>query len=162
MLEVEKRGPALKNRLVGDAEMYKRPLDRESLRAADGVKYFRDTLRPHFHSVFLWRFINSHEQEEETSRWSSGLGVSVRCSVFACGVPDYGFSYSAPSGSTVDACRRQSTRLLEVFTRFIREVAGFLGGLDRLLHARWCTQTGGRCRSEVVDVGSEAALGQGC
>ena len=40
--------------------MYKRLLDREPRRAADGVKYFRDTLRPHFikeaQSVFLWRF----------------------------------------------------------------------------------------------------------
>ena len=48
------------NRLVGDAGMYKGLLDREFLRVADGVKYFRDTLRPHFikgaQSVFLWRF----------------------------------------------------------------------------------------------------------
>ena len=40
--------------------MYKGLLNRESLRAEDGVKYFRDTLRPHFikgaESVFLWRF----------------------------------------------------------------------------------------------------------
>ena len=46
--EAEKRGPALKNRLVGDAELHKGLLHRESLRAADGVKYFRDTLTPHF------------------------------------------------------------------------------------------------------------------
>ena len=60
VLEREKRGPALKNRLVGDAEMHKGLLDRESLRTADGVKYFRETLRPHFikgaQSVFLWKF----------------------------------------------------------------------------------------------------------
>ena len=53
-------GPALKNRRVGDADMYKGLLDRESLRAADGVKYFRDTLRHHCikgaQRVFLWRF----------------------------------------------------------------------------------------------------------
>ena len=49
VLEAEKRGSALKNRLVGDVDMYKGLLDRESLRAADGVKYFRDTLRPPFH-----------------------------------------------------------------------------------------------------------------
>ena len=59
VLEAEKRFPALKNRLVGDAEMYKGLIDREPLTAADGVKYFRDTLRPHFirgaQSVFLWR-----------------------------------------------------------------------------------------------------------
>ena len=77
--EAEKRGPAQKNRLVGDAEMYKGPLDHESLRAADGVKYFRDTLRPHFikraQSVFLWRFLSIQSRlEEETSRWSSASG----------------------------------------------------------------------------------------
>ena len=42
-LEAGKRGPALENRLVGDAAMYKGLLDRESLRAEDGVKYFKDT-----------------------------------------------------------------------------------------------------------------------
>ena len=46
VFEAEKRGPALKNRLVGDAELHKGLLNHESLRAADGVKYFRDTLRP--------------------------------------------------------------------------------------------------------------------
>ena len=60
MLEETKRGPALKNRLVGEAEMYKELLNRESLRATDGVKYFRNTLGPHFikgaQNVFLWRF----------------------------------------------------------------------------------------------------------
>ena len=48
VLEPEKRGPALKNRLVGDAGMHKGLLDREPLRAADGFKYFRNTLRSHF------------------------------------------------------------------------------------------------------------------
>ena len=47
------------HRIVGDAQMHRGLLDRESLRAEDGVKYFRDTLKPHFkgtQSVFLWRF----------------------------------------------------------------------------------------------------------
>ena len=39
VLEAEKRGPALWNRLVGDAEMYKGLVDREPLRAAGGGKY---------------------------------------------------------------------------------------------------------------------------
>ena len=56
VLEAERRGPALKSRLVGDAELYKGLLHRE----AHGVKYFRDTLRLPFNkgaqSVFLWRF----------------------------------------------------------------------------------------------------------
>ena len=60
MLEAGKRGPALRNRLVGGAEIHKGRLNWESLRAEDGVKYFRDTLRHHFiigaQSVFTWRF----------------------------------------------------------------------------------------------------------
>ena len=44
---------------VGDAKKFQGLLDRESLRSHEGVKYFRDTLRPHFikgaQSVFLWR-----------------------------------------------------------------------------------------------------------
>ena len=60
VLEAEKRGRALKNRLVRDAEMHKELLNRESLRAENGVKYFKDTLRLHFmkgtQSVFFWRF----------------------------------------------------------------------------------------------------------
>ena len=78
VLEGEKRGPALKNRLVGDAELYTGLLNREPLRAADGVKYFRDTLRPHFIKRTqsfdsFGDFINSLEREEDMSRWSSGL-----------------------------------------------------------------------------------------
>ena len=73
VLEAEKRGPALKNRLVGDAEMYKGLLDRESLRAADGAKYFRDTLRPHFikgaQSVFVpLEILSIHSSEKRKRR----------------------------------------------------------------------------------------------
>ena len=57
----EKVGPSLKNRLTGDAAVYKPLLDRDRLRdPANGLRYFKDTLRPHFvkgnQSVFLWRF----------------------------------------------------------------------------------------------------------
>ena len=48
-LEAEKRGPALRNRLEGDASQYKRLLDRELLRDPnEGVNYFKRFLRPHF------------------------------------------------------------------------------------------------------------------
>ena len=83
VLEAGKRGPAPKNRLVGDADMHKGLLNRESLRAEDGVKYFKDTLRPTsskelrvFSSGY---FTNLFEQEEETLRWSSG-SASSHCS----------------------------------------------------------------------------------
>ena len=61
VLEVTKGGPALKNRLISELQKsVKGLLNRESLRAEDGVKYFRDTLRPHYvkgaQNVFLWRF----------------------------------------------------------------------------------------------------------
>ena len=49
-LEPEKRGPALRNRLEGDASQYKRLLDRELLRDAnEGVNYFKRFLRSTFH-----------------------------------------------------------------------------------------------------------------
>ena len=42
VIKAEKRGPALKNRLVRNAELHERLLNRESLRDATGVKYIRD------------------------------------------------------------------------------------------------------------------------
>ena len=61
-LEPEKRGPALRNRLEGDAQQYKRLLDRELLRDPyEGVAYFKRFLRPHFikgaQNMFLYRFM---------------------------------------------------------------------------------------------------------
>ena len=61
-LEPEKRGPALRNRLEGGAQQYKKLLDREMLRDPnDGVNYFKRFLRPHFikgaQSVFLHRLM---------------------------------------------------------------------------------------------------------
>eukprot|EP00438_Fugacium_kawagutii_P029373 Skav202091 [mRNA] locus=scaffold513:194559:195140:- [translate_table: standard] len=61
-LEVEKRGPALRNRLEGDAAVYKRVLDRDRVRdPQDGVSYFKRTLRRHYikgsQNVFLYRFM---------------------------------------------------------------------------------------------------------
>ena len=48
-LEAGTRGPALMNRLVGDAAMCTGLLDRESLRAEDGVKYSTDTCETPLH-----------------------------------------------------------------------------------------------------------------
>ena len=58
-LPADKRGPALRNRLDGEAAIYKTLLDREELRDPDnGVTYFKATLRPYFvkgsQSVFMW------------------------------------------------------------------------------------------------------------
>ena len=49
-LESEKWGPALRNRLDGEAAVYKRLLDGDKLRQPNGrvVEYFKRTLRPHF------------------------------------------------------------------------------------------------------------------
>ena len=82
-LDLEKQGPALKNRLEGEAAVYKPLLDRDLLREpADGVKYFINTLRPHFvkgaQSVFMWRFfqqIRSHRQNQDFLRWIGKLQV---------------------------------------------------------------------------------------
>ena len=60
-LEPEKRGPALHNRLAGEAIIYRRLLDRDELKHKDdGVKYFKRCLLPFFvkgaASVFLHPF----------------------------------------------------------------------------------------------------------
>ena len=61
-LEPEKRGPALRNQLEGEAQQYKKLLGREMLRDPhDGGNYFKRFLRPHFikgaQNVFLYRFM---------------------------------------------------------------------------------------------------------
>ena len=62
-LESEKWGPAPRNRLEGEASVYKRLLDRDDLRQPNGrgVDYFKRTLRPHFvkgaQTVFIYRFM---------------------------------------------------------------------------------------------------------
>ena len=72
VLEAGKRGPALKDRLVGDAEMYKGLLDHEHLKTADGVKYFRGTLRTHFikgsSGCVPLEILSSHSSEKGTRR----------------------------------------------------------------------------------------------
>jgi hypothetical protein len=64
-LEPEKRGPALRNRLEGEALQYKRLLDQDLLRdpndGVNGVNYFKRFLRPHCikgaRNVFSYSFM---------------------------------------------------------------------------------------------------------
>ena len=85
VLEESRRGLALKNRLVGDAEMHIGLLNRESLRAEDGVKYFRDTLRPHFikgaESVFLsrfYQFLRARSGNIEIDKWIGKFSLLLK------------------------------------------------------------------------------------
>ena len=85
VLQAREQRPALKNRLVGDAEMHKGLLNREFLRAEDGVKYFRDTLRPHFikgaQSVFFWRFyqfIRARRRDIEMVKWIGKFSLLLK------------------------------------------------------------------------------------
>ena len=85
VLEAGKRRPALKNRLVGDLAMHKELLSRESLRAEDGVKYFKDTLRPHFikgaQSIFLWRlyrFSRAKRGNTEMVKWIGKFSLLLK------------------------------------------------------------------------------------
>ena len=76
-LEAEKPGPALRNRLEGDAAQYKRLLDRNLLRdATEGVDYCKRFLRPHFikgaQTVFMYGFMQFMKQNRGTmdlQRW---------------------------------------------------------------------------------------------
>jgi hypothetical protein len=82
-LDAEKRGPALRNRLEGDAAVYRSLLDRDLLRdPQDGVRYFKNSLRPHFiknnQSVFLWRFLQlfkAHRGSQDMLRWIGRFSV---------------------------------------------------------------------------------------
>ena len=76
-LEPEKRGPALRNRLEGEASQYKRLLSRELLRDPnDAVNYFKRFLRPHFikgaQTVFLYRsmqFMKHNRGTMDLQKW---------------------------------------------------------------------------------------------
>ncbi|OLQ05004.1 hypothetical protein AK812_SmicGene11858 [Symbiodinium microadriaticum] len=73
----DKRGPALRNRLEGEAAMKKRLLDRDRLKDPNnGVKYFKSFQRPLFvkgaANVFLYRFQqfkNLHSGNGDMLRW---------------------------------------------------------------------------------------------
>ena len=85
-LDAEKLGPSLKNRLTGDAAVYKPLLDRDRLRDPDnGVKYFKDMVRPHFvkgnQSVFLWRFyqfLRFYRGQQDLLRWIGRFTVVLK------------------------------------------------------------------------------------
>ena len=82
-LPEEKRGPALRSRLEGDAAVYKQMLDRDLLKdPTDGVNYFKSTIRPYFvkctSSVFLWRFmqvVNYKRGHHDMLRWMGRFAV---------------------------------------------------------------------------------------
>ena len=75
MREADKRGPVLKNRFVGDAEIYKGLLDRDPLEQPmesiiSGTRWDR-TSSKQLRACSSGDFISSPEQKQETSRWSS-------------------------------------------------------------------------------------------
>ena len=81
-LESEKWGPALRNRLEGEAAVYKRLLDRDELRQPNGrgVDYFKRMLRPHFvkgapvsiHEIYeeqSWKWRLDEMDDKISNRW---------------------------------------------------------------------------------------------
>ena len=85
-LDDEKRGPALRNRLEGDAAIYKKILDRDALKNKDeGVLYFKRTLRPFFVkgsvNVFLYRFqqfMNLRRGSFDLMKWMSRFQIQLK------------------------------------------------------------------------------------
>ena len=86
-LEQEKWGPALRNRLEGEAAVYKRLLDRDDLRQPNGrgVEYFKRTLRPHFvkgaQTVFLYRFMKfmkNNRGNGDLMKWMTRFQIDGR------------------------------------------------------------------------------------
>ena len=65
--------------------MHKGLLDREHQKTANGVQYFRDTLRPHFikgaQNVFLWRFCQFDRARRgniEMAKWISKFSLLLK------------------------------------------------------------------------------------
>ena len=86
-LETEKWGPALRNRLEGEASVYKRLLDRDELRQPNGrgVDYFKRMLRPHFvkgaQTVFLYRFMRfmkNNRGNGDLMKWMTRFQIDGR------------------------------------------------------------------------------------
>ena len=86
-LESEKWGPALRNRLEGEASVFKRLLDREELRQPNGrgVEHFKRTLRPHFakgaQTVFLYRFMRfmkNNRGNGDLMKWMARFQIDGR------------------------------------------------------------------------------------
>ena len=85
-LDNEKRGPALRNRLEGEAAIHKRLLDRDLLKDPNnGVRYFKSFLRPLFMkgaaNVFLYhfqQFMNLHRGNGDMLRWITRFQLSVQ------------------------------------------------------------------------------------
>ena len=83
-LEPEKQGPALRNRLEGEAAIHKRLLDRDRLKdKVNGVRYFKSYLRPLFvkgaSNVFLYRFqqfMTLHRGNGDMLRWITRFQLS--------------------------------------------------------------------------------------
>ena len=80
-------GPALRNRLEGEAAVYKRLLDRDELRQPNerGVEYFKRTLRPHFvkgaQTVFLYRFMKfmkNNRGNGDLMKWMTRFQIDGR------------------------------------------------------------------------------------
>ena len=84
-LEGAKQGPALRNRLEGEAAIHKRLLDRDRLKDPNnGVKYFKSFLRLLFvkgaANVFLYRFqqfMNLHRGSGDMLRWITRFQLSL-------------------------------------------------------------------------------------
>ena len=82
-VEAPKRGPLLKSRLTGDADMYKAVLQNDLLQDPDeGVNYFKNTLKKYFlkgaTNVYLYRllsFFNHRRQNQEILIFTSKLNI---------------------------------------------------------------------------------------
>ena len=78
---------AIRNRLEGEASVYKRLLDRDELRQSNGrgVEYFKRTLRPHFvkgaQTVFLYRFMKfmkNNRGNRDLMKWMTRFQIDGR------------------------------------------------------------------------------------
>jgi hypothetical protein len=84
-LEIAKHGVALRNRLEGEAAVYRSILDRERLKQDDGVEYFKKSLRPYFvkgaQNVFLYRFmyfVKFARSSHDLLKWLTRFQINLK------------------------------------------------------------------------------------
>ena len=103
-LDPDKHGPALKNRLSGDAIIYKQLMQRNLLKDPNqGVKHFKAVLRPHYvkgtQSVCLWRFfqfMRTHRGNTEFIKWIGRIWSEPQASDGVMDGSDAGTSTQRP------------------------------------------------------------------
>ena len=108
-LDSDKRGPALRNRLAGEAAIHKRLLYRERLKDPNnGVTYFKSFLRPLFvkgaANVFLYRCLQFRKLDYQISALPITDPNNAEVRAFIAGLPADEQTDITPEAGSSEPC----------------------------------------------------------